>query len=106
MKVGKVKKENEVYGNKIRVFDGTNQKDFLLKVINGEIKDSYNMEINANVKLKALQMYNEILDKEESMNKNKGSEVKVVIGDYGDSFDEGILSKPLEIDRVVDNRNE
>ena len=106
MKVGKVKKENEVYGSKIRVFDGTNQKDFLLKVINGEIKDSYNMEINANVKLKALQMYNDILEKEEAMNKNKGTEVKVVIGDYGNSFDEDILNKPLEIDRVIDTRDE
>lgn len=81
------KAEGELNGVGVRVFDGSNEqkKEFLLKVINGEIKDSYNMEIPANVKLKALSMYMEIEEKESS-SEYKGSNIVINIGNEGKSF--------------------
>ena len=80
-----------------RVFKGDNEtkKEFLLKVINAEIKDSYGMQIPSSVRLKAFQMYCDLEMAENEANRNKGSVINITVGTQGASFNENILSTPV-----------
>ena len=57
----------------VRVFKGDSEtkKEFLLKVINAEIKDSYGMQIPSSVRLKAFQMYCDMEAAENESNKTR-----------------------------------
>lgn len=81
-----------------RVFKGdvATKKEFLLKVINAEIKDSYGMQIPSSVRLKAFQMYCDMEAAEAEADRNKSSVININIGTQGSSFEESILSKPIE----------
>lgn len=83
-----------------RVFKGDNEtkKEFLLKVINAEIKDSYGMQIPSSVRLKAFQMYCDMENAENEANKNKGSVININIGAQGKGFDEKVLSEPVNVE--------
>jgi hypothetical protein len=80
-----------------RVFKGDNEtkKEFLLKVINAEIKDSYGMQIPSSVRLKAFQMYCEMENAENEANRNKSSVINITVGTQGASFNESILKEPV-----------
>jgi hypothetical protein len=80
-----------------RVFkgDAETKKEFLLKVINAEIKDSYGMQIPSSVRLKAFQMYCEMEAAENEANKNKSSVININIGAQGKGFKEEILKEPV-----------
>ena len=83
-----------------RVFkgDAETKKEFLLKVINAEITDSYGMQIPSSVRLKAFQMYCDMEAAEAEANKNKSSVININIGAQGKEFKEGILSEPITIE--------
>lgn len=83
-----------------RVFKGdtATKKEFLLKVINAEIKDSYGMQIPSSVRLKAFQMYCDMENAENEANKNKGSVINITVGAQGSSFKESILKEPVNIE--------
>lgn len=80
-----------------RVFkgDAETKKEFLLKVINAEIKDSYGMQIPSSVRLKAFQMYCDMENAENEANRNKGSVINITVGTQGASFKESILNDPV-----------
>lgn len=84
----------------VRVFkgDAETKKEFLLKVINAEIKDSYGMQIPSSVRLKAFQMYCEMENAENEANKNKGSLININIGAQGKGFNESILNEPVNVE--------
>lgn len=80
-----------------RVFNGdaATKKEFLLKVINAEIKDSYGMQIPSSVRLKAFQMYCDMEAAENEASKNKSSVININIGAQGNGFKESILDEPV-----------
>lgn len=80
-----------------RLFTGdeASKREFLLKIINGEIKDTYGADISAGVKLKAFQMWNEMDIAAAEMEKNKGSTINIVVGEQGRSFEESILKEKV-----------
>lgn len=84
----------------VRVFkgDAATKKEFLLKVINAEIKDSYGMQIPSSVRLKAFQMYCDMEAAENEANKNKSSIINITVGSQGGSFKESILSEPVSME--------
>ena len=83
-----------------RVFkgDGDTKKEFLLKVINAEIKDSYGMQIPSSVRLKAFQMYCDIEAAENEASRNKSSVININISPQGSGFRESVLEEPVNIE--------
>lgn len=83
-----------------RVFKGdeNTKKEFLLKVINAEIKDSYGMQIPSSVRLKAFQMYCDIEAAENEASRNKSSVININISSQGDGFKESTLTEPVNIE--------
>ena len=84
----------------VRVFkgDAATKKEFLLKVINAEIKDSYGMQIPSSVRLKAFQMYCDMEAAENEANKNKSSVININIGAQGKGFKESVLDEPVNVE--------
>lgn len=84
----------------VRVFkgDAETKKEFLLKVINAEIKDSYGMQIPSSVRLKAFQMYCDMENAENEANKNKSSVININIGSQGKGFNESVLNEPVNVE--------
>lgn len=80
-----------------RLFRGDEEsmREFLLKIINGEIRDTYGADISAGVKLKALSMWNELNIAEAERNKSKGSTINIIVGEQGGTFKESVLSEPV-----------
>ena len=83
-----------------RLFTGdeASKREFLLRVINGEMKDTYGAEINANTKLKAFQMWNEMDMEAAERERNKGSTINIIVGKQGSTFNESVLSEPVNIE--------
>ena len=83
-----------------RVFKGDSKtkKEFLLKVINAEIKDSYGMQIPSSVRLKAFQMYCDMENAEAEASRNKGSVININISSQGEGFKESTLTEPVKIE--------
>jgi hypothetical protein len=80
-----------------RLFRGDEEsmREFLLKIINGEIRDTYGADISAAVKLKALSMWNEMNIAAAEREKNKGSTINIIVGEQGGTFNERVLSEPV-----------
>lgn len=81
-----------------RLFTGdeASKREFLLRIINGEIKDTYGADINAATKLKAFQMWNDMDMAEAERERNKGSTINIVVGKQGGTFNESMLSEKGE----------
>lgn len=87
-----------------RLFTGdeASKREFLLRVINGEMKDTYGAEINANTKLKAFQMWNEMDMADAEREKNKGSTINIIVGEQGGTFKESVLSEPVSEEERIE----
>lgn len=85
-----------------RLFTGdeASKREFLLRIINGEIKDTYGADINAATKLKAFQMWNEMDMADAERERNKGSTFNIVVGKQGTTFNESMLSDKKESERI------
>lgn len=81
--------------NRLFKGDEASKREFLLRVINGEMKDTYGADISAAVKLKAFQMWNEMDMADAEREKNKGSTINIIVGEQGSTFNERVLSEPV-----------
>lgn len=81
--------------NRLFKGDEASKREFLLRVINGEMKDTYGADISAAVKLKAFQMWNEMDMADAEREKNKGSTINIIVGEQGGTFKESVLSEPV-----------
>lgn len=101
--------EPKLVGNHIvngsRIFNGTEEdkQEFLLKIINREITDSFGVEINVPTMLKAFDKFDELDLRKEAKDGAKGTVINVVVSKQGTSFDKSVLDK---IDEERENENE
>jgi hypothetical protein len=97
----------EIVGNHIknsaRLFNGTEEdkQEFLLKIINREIKDAFGCDINVPTMLKAFDKYDELDVRRDEKKGSQGSVINVVISNQGTSFDDSAFKK---IDEERDNK--
>ena len=85
--------------NRLFKGDEASKREFLLKIINGEIKDTYGADINAATKLKAFQMWNEMDMADAERERSKGSTINIIVGEQGRSFEESMLKEKVTEER-------
>lgn len=86
-----------------RLFNGSEEdkQEFLLKIINREITDRFDLPIEVNTMLRAFDKYDELDERKEAKKGSQGSTINIVVSSQGKSFDDSVFKK---IDEERENK--